>query len=911
MEVIIIDYNERPNPYRILNKVEKEESESGRGKLKIFFGYAAGVGKTYSMLREAHDIKNLGKDIVIGYIESHERLETMDLTKGIESINTKVIDYRGVILKEFDLDAALSRKPEIILVDELAHTNAKGKRHRKRWQDIEELLEAGIDVYTTLNVQHIESLNDVVESITHISVRETIPDKVFDNADKVEIIDIEPDELLKRFSDGKVYARDQVKSAFHNFFTKSNLYALREIALRKTADRVNYEIETARLSKGQITVVPASDQILACISSSPSSLRVIRTAARMAEVYHSKWIVVYVETTKSQKLSKEDRKRLNSYFNLGEQLGGEVVTIYGDDIADQVIQYAKFRNITKIIIGKNNKKTSKVFHFYAKDVVDKLMDSNSYIDVYVIPNSLYDRKSDKITKKFSKEFSLSLKEAIKAVLILLIVTCVAMIFDYVGFSEANVIMIFILGVIIVYMQTTGYLMGIISSLVGVSIFNYLFVQPKRSFHFYDKNYLITFIMILIEAFVIGNLTNRIQRDADESYTREKRTQTLYRVTSKLLSAVGNSDVISIAIKYLSRLVDRTVVCYLSIDNKLSTPFVYYLDELKKDDSILNKDEAAVAYWSFLKGKEAGSGTDTFYRARGYYIPIKVQNKILGVIGVSCEKDFLSHDQKFIVETVTGQMAIALDREILVGQQEKSKVEIERERLRSNLLRSISHDLRSPLAGIKGAVSTIIENGKFIPEKTKEDLLNGIYDDTEWLISLVENLLSMTKFDEGNMKINKNLELVEEVVSEAVQRSSKYFKDHKIKVEVPKKLIMVPMDGNLIEQVLINLIQNAAKFSKKQSFIQIKVYESVDDVFFEVIDDGIGISDKILPHIFDRFFTNGSSIADSRRGVGLGLTICKSIVEAHCGTIEAENKKEGGAIFRFNIPKGESNSNELM
>lgn len=375
---------------------------SSRGKLKIFFGYAAGVGKSYAMLMEAHDMKKLGYDVVIGYIEPHARPETMALLNGLESIENRIIEYKGITLKEFDLDMALIRKPEIMLVDELAHTNASEQRHRKRWQDIEELLEAGINVYTTLNVQHIESLNDIVESITHISVRERIPDKIFDEADKVELIDIEPDELLKRFSDGKVYDKEQATKAFNNFFTKNNLFALREIALRRTADRVNYEVESVRLSKGQITVMPTVDAILACISSSPSSSRVIRTARRMAEAHHSKWIAFYVETTKSRNLSKKDKESLSANFKLAEELDGEIVTVYSDDIVEQIIQYAKFRNVTKIIIGKNHKKPNNFFRIYARDIVDKLMESNSYIDVYVIPNSTFNKEKENIIKEKSK-----------------------------------------------------------------------------------------------------------------------------------------------------------------------------------------------------------------------------------------------------------------------------------------------------------------------------------------------------------------------------------------------------------------------------------------------------------------------------------------------------------------------------
>ncbi|WP_315070294.1 sensor histidine kinase KdpD [uncultured Clostridium sp.] len=902
-----MDINERPDPQYLLNQIKKEENESSKGKLKIFFGYAAGVGKSYAMLVEAHDVKRLGKDVVIGYIEPHARTETMALVNGIENIGVKVINYRGITLKEFDLDKALVRKPEIILVDELAHTNAATERHRKRWQDIEELLEAGIDVYTTLNVQHIESLNDIVESITHIAVRETIPDKVFDDADKVELIDIEPDELLNRFSEGKVYSREQTRKAFNNFFTKNNLFALREIALRRTADRVNYEVESVRLSKSQITVMPTSDVVLACISPSPSSARVIRTATRMAEAHHSKWIALYVEGEKSKNLSKEDKEQLDSHFNLAEQLGGEVVTVYGNNAIEQIIQYAKFRNVTKIIIGKNHKKPNNLFHFYAKDIVDKLMESNSYIDVYVIPNSTFDKKREKTIKKNKPKFKISKKEILIAVLIMLITTIVALCIDYLGFSAANVIMIFILGVIIVNIKTRGYILGFICSIVSILLFNYLFTEPRYSLEVYDKSYIATFPIMLIVTFTIGTLTSKIQREALNSSKRENITQILYRVSRKLLSATGTADVVGIGIKYLSRLLERTVICYLGQENKLSTPFIYTATKGEKDRTLLSKDEEAVAYWTFLNDKECGAGTNTFHGAKGYYMPLKSHGKVLGVLGVSCINGPLKPEQKFIFETVASQIYIALDREILAEIQKKSNLEIESERLRSNLLRSISHDLRSPLAGIKGSVSTIIETGNLISEKTRGELLQSVYDDTEWLIRLVENLLSMTRFDGGDMKVKKDTELVEEVVYEAVQRISKRSTAHEIKVTVPEAVIMAPMDGSLIEQVLINLIDNAIKFTPKNSLIEVKVYENEKDIIFEVIDNGTGIAEDILPHIFDRFFTNGDKISDSRRGVGLGLAICKSIVEAHGGTIIADNREsQEGAIFKFNIPK-EGNS----
>jgi two-component system sensor histidine kinase KdpD len=486
-----------------------------------------------------------------------------------------------------------------------------------------------------------------------------------------------------------------------------------------------------------------------------------------------------------------------------------------------------------------------------------------------------------------------------------IATIISLIFYSLGFSEANIIMVFILGVIIINIETTGYLLGFICSMISIVLFNYFFTEPRYSLQIYDKSYLATFPIMLAVTFIIGTLTNKIQRQARNSLARENRTQILYRVSRKLLSATGTTDVVAIGIKYISRLLERNVICYLEQDGKLTTPFIYNADKREEKSVILNKDEEAAAYWTFLNDKESGAGTNTFYGAKGYYMTLKSQGKIFGVLGISCVNDALKTEQKFIFETVASQISIALDREILAETQKDSKLEIERERLRSNLLRSISHDLRSPLAGIKGAVSTIIENGKFISNDKKDELLQGVYDDTEWLIRLVENLLSMTRLDEGKMEIKKNIEIVEEVVYEAVQRTWKRFKDYKVKVTVPENVIMAAMDGSLIEQVLINLLDNSLKFAPKGSLIEVKAYENEEKVFFEVIDNGIGIAADILPHIFDRFFTNGSKISDSRRGVGLGLAICKSIVEAHKGTINAYNKKEGGAIFRFNIPKEEN------
>lgn len=653
------------------------------------------------------------------------------------------------------------------------------------------------------------------------------------------------------------------------------------------------------MSKEEIDSMKSSQQIMACISPSPSSEKVIQTAAKMAKDCSSKFIVLYVDSIRSQALSEEEKKRLNSYFNLVDQLGGEMITVYGDSVDKHIIQYAEFRNVTKIIIGKNHKRFTSIFHFHKRDLVDKIIDSNGYIDVYIIPSPFYKKEKSNFILEFSNEMC-SFKEIVEAIIIMAVVALIAKLFNYMGFTDVNEIMIFILGVIVVYIKTRGYLIGTISSIIGVLIFNYLFVQPKGSLRFYDKNYITTFAIMLIVSFVIGSITNRIKKEAYNSYIREKRTEILYRASSKLLSTSGASDVISTGIEYISRLISRSVVGYLEEEGTLSSPLIYNEDKSDSKNIFLGNEK--IVYWTFLNGKESGKGTEVFDQCNVYYTPVKVHSRVLGVIGISCVQGIIDREQKFIVQTIIGQMSVALDREILSSQQETSKVQIEKERLRSNLLRSVSHDLRSPLAGIKGSVSTILENGQFIDENTKKDLLIGIYDDTEWLIRLVENLLSMTRFEEGNVDIVKSMELVEDVVSEAVQRSSKCFKYHRVKVNIPENIIMVSMDGSLIEQVLINLFDNAVKFSPKGSLVEIRVHEESENVIFEVVDNGKGIPEKILPYIFDRFFTNGSKISDSRRGIGLGLAICKSIVELHGGKITAYNKKEGGAVFKFNIPR---------
>ncbi|MTI56568.1 sensor histidine kinase [Geosporobacter ferrireducens] len=894
----------RPDPEQLLAKIKSENNLKAKGMLKIFFGYAAGVGKTYAMLDAAHAVKKSGVDVVVGYIEPHTRPETLALLDGLEVLETKSVFYRGIYIKEFDLETAGKRKPEIILVDELAHTNAPGSKYKKRWQDIYELLDAGIDVYTTVNVQHIESLNDIVASITNVFVKETIPDKVFDEAGQVELIDIEPEDLLKRFNEGKVYRKEQAKRAQSNFFQKENLVALREIALRRTADRVNREVQIARLSKTNIKILPVKEQLLVCISPAPTSAKVIRTAARMADSLQATWIAVYVQTSENKYIDKTVQEQLQKNMTLAEQLGAEVVTLHGDNIADQLVSYAKLRNATKIVIGRNQKSRNPLLRILKKDIVNRLLDLTAYIDVHVIPGISQDY--DNRTKPKHKNADLFLKftfskiDFLKIIGVLIFATALAYSFYAIGFAEANIIMAYIVGVLVMTLITKGYLMGMIGSVLSVLAFNYFFTEPRFTFSVYDAGYLVTFPIMLSVALITSTLTSRIQHQMVTSLKREEHTQMLYDVTRSFLNVSNRESIVVKGIEYLTSVLKRDIIVYLGDENdNLAEPILNAQGKMTQD--LLDKNEEAVVNWVFKNRKNAGVGTDTLPGSVAYYVPIKTHQKIMGVIGIKCYDDILDIDQRHFLDSVTVQMAIALEREKLTEEQAKIKIEVEREKLRSDLLRALSHDLRSPLAGIAGATTTILENREILDPETVNELLNGIYEDSEWLTRLVENLLSMTRIDEGKLQLRKKPESIEEVISEAIQHIKKRAKDHVIKVQIPEDIFIVPMDGKLIEQVLINLIDNAIKYTPKGTTIEIRAFEAGESAYMEVSDNGEGVPEDSIKHIFNRFYTSESSSRDSRRGIGLGLAICKSIVEAHGGKIEAHNKKEGGARFRFSLP----------
>lgn len=889
-------FDQRPDPDDILEDIQADRDKR-MGRLKIFFGYAAGVGKTYAMLDDAQEQYKSGVDVLVGYIEPHTRPETMQLLHDLPVLPPKTILYRNIELKEFDLDGALKRRPELILVDELAHTNAEGGRNKKRYQDIEELLNAGIDVYTTVNVQHMESLNDVIENITKIRVQETVPDSIFDRADKIKLIDIEPDELLRRFEARKIYRPERAETAMHNFFTQENLRLLREIALRCTADKISYENQNER----RLSEKRANTKLLVCIGPSPSSARGIRWTARAAEAFHAHWVALYVESIESEHLTIEQQKTIRTNMDLAEKLGAEIVTLTGHDIAVTVSEYAKLSGITNIVVGKSrNKKTLK--NLFEMDFEDKLISLLPSIEVHIIPGNSTRRNYKKPRKtKRSKNFSFSWADAAKTLSLLIAATLLSFGLQRLGIGDQNIIMAFILSVLAISRITQGYAYGIAASVVSVLTFNFFFTEPYLTFNAIQAGYPITFLVMLLVASITSTLTVRIKTEARLAVQREHRTEVLYEINKKLLATRGLENIVTLTNEYIVNLFGRSVVFFTADPEQGEDGSVMQAEE-DVDASVLNSaDEKAVAHWAFLNQKRAGAGTDTLMGAAAFYMPVISQGKVLAVWGISCAKGKLDHNARLFLRMIASQVAMALERQRLSDEQRDMMVESEKEKMRSTLLRAISHDLRTPLAGILGASSAIRESKKSLDEDTRDKLIANIQEESQWLIRMVENLLSVTRINESASNLTKSPEAAEEVVGEAVSRIKQRFPRRDIIVRVPDEFLEVPMDGTLIAQVLINLLENAIKYSPSDTPVEIRLEKTGDWARFEVLDRGKGISDEDLPYLLISHKPTENKSPDSSRGMGIGLSICKTIVKAHGGKLEAENRKEGGAVFRFTLP----------
>ena len=881
------------------NSYTGQQNNHGQGNLKIFFGYAAGVGKTCAMLKAAHRAKEQGLDVVVGYVERHSRPDTLALLDGLELIPDQIIDYKGIKLKEFDLDAALKRKPRIILVDELAHSNAAGCRHLKRYQDVEELLRAGIDVYTTINVQHLESLNDLVASITHIAVSERIPDSVFDSAEQVELVDIEPDDLIERLQAGKVYREKQAIRALENFFTKENLAALREIALRRTADRLNRNAQ----KEGQDRAARAGEHILICLSGSPSNARVIRTASRMAEAFHSGFTALLVETPETKKLKGSSLKRLQDNVRLAEQLGARIATVYGDDAATQIAEYAKVSGITKIILGRINHKVS--FIAQGKTLADKLIQLAGDIDIYIIPDAqpLYKKKYSLL---HHADVRFDWMDVLKVIGTTVASTIIGYGFYAVDLREANIITIYILGVLLAAIWTNGHLYGALASFLSVIAFNFFFTVPRYTLQANAPDYPVTFLIMLLASVISSTLATRVKKQARQSAKKAYYMELLMNGSQKLQQGRDEQEIIHIAAELVGKLLNSPVLYALSLKGKKLDFQVEPINEATKLLGTLNAEELGVADWVVKNNKHAGATTNTLSSAQNLYMSIRGNQEVMGVIGIPGKYyPVLDVFEKNIIIYILNECGLILERRRLRSEKQAIEMETQRERLRSNLLRAISHDLRTPLTSISGNAGILMEKSIDLSQEKKQEIYNSIYDDSIWLINLTENLLSITRFENSSMRLQINAELLDDVFKEAVSHLDRKAKEHKIIVELEDDLLMARMDVRLIIQVIINIINNAVKYTPVGSEIKLSAKKQDKMVCISIADDGPGISDESKERIFDMFYTSGID-ADSRRGLGLGLSLCKSIVDAHGGSIEVKDNEPHGAVFSFTLPLEEVN-----
>ena len=870
-----------------------EAETGGTGRLKIFFGYAAGVGKTYAMLEAAHQAQKEGVDVVVGYVEPHARPDTLALLEGLEVLSCREVDYRGIRLREFDLDGALARRPQLILVDELAHSNAPGCRHTKRYQDVEELLQAGINVYTTVNVQHLESLNDLVTSITGIVVNERIPDHVFDRANQVELVDIAPADLEKRLEEGKIYRQRQAKQALENFFTAENLTALREIAMRRTADQLNRTAVQEKKGKA----ARAGDHILICLSSAPSNAKVIRTAARMAEAFHSGFTALFVQTPETKELSGENIKRLRSNLRLAEQLGAQIATVYGADPAEQIAEYARVSGITKIVMGRVNHRQHPWIG--QKSLADRLIERTD-LDVYIIPDRqpLYKKPLGKLRKS---RVRFSWRDAVVTLLCLAISTAVGFAFDWAGFSESNIITIYILGVLVTAVSTSGHLYGAANSLLSVLAFNFFFTEPRFTLQADGPSYPVTFLIMLSSSIIASSLASRVKEQARMAAEKSYYTELLLGSSQKLQTIRTEWDCLRLTAEQLSRMFDRPVIYALNDADKELDFRIEPADEhtlLEK----LSTEEIGVAKWVQKNNKHAGATTNTLPDSKWLFLSVRGTRGVMGIVGVPIA-GYVVPDafEKNLMVALLGECGLSQERIRLEEERNQIALQTQRESLQANLLRAVSHDLRTPLTNINGSVGILMGKDQTLKPEVREQLYTAIDDDTNWLINMTENLLAATQLETDRTKLKTAPELLEDLFQSAVRQLDRRARDHHISVDLEDQTLMASMNAGMIQRVIINMMNNAIQYTPKDSHIILSGTRRKDWLEISVSDDGPGIPDEAKKHLFDLFYTAEQGKPDSKRGLGLGLHLCQSIVNAHGGTITVSDHAPSGTTFRFTLP----------
>jgi two-component system sensor histidine kinase KdpD len=889
------DTDQRPSPEALLEAARREEGRVG--KLRIFVGAAPGVGKTYEMLQQARARRKDGYDVVVGVVETHGRKETEALLEGLEVIPRRRVQYKGQWLEEMDLDAIIARHPQIVLVDELAHTNAEGSRHPKRYLDVEELRNHGIDVYSTVNIQHIESLNDVVAQITHVRVRETVPDAVFDRADAVELVDLTPDDLIQRLREGKVYVPKQAERALQHFFSPANLTALRELALRRTAERVDEQLLTEMQARAIPGPWAAGERILVCVSEDPRAAGLVRYAKRLADRLHGSWTALYVESRRSLQLSEEERDRIADTLRLAEALAGEAVTIpsAGRSIADDVIAYSHSNNVTQIIIGKSTR--TRWFEILHGSVVHDLVRRSGNISVHVIAGDELTREPmpKKTVRAADATPSLDVRSYVFALFAVAIALGVGEVIQLLIGIE-NVDLVFLTAVVAVAVRF-GLWPSLFASVVSSLCYNFFFLPPIYTFTISDPVNVAAFAFFIVVAIIVSHVAARGRTLAVVAHGRVRTVESLYSFSRKL-AGVGTLDDVLWATAYQTALMLGVRVVLLLPEDGTIVVKAGYPPEDQLDDADL-----AAARWAWQNDRSAGRGSDTLPGAKRLFLPMRTGRGLIGIVGIDSDKTgpLLTPDQRRLLDALIDQGALAIERVGLVEDVERAKRTIETDRLRSALLTSISHDLKTPLASVLGAAGTLRDLSGKLSDGEKADLIATIIDESERLNRFIANLLDMTKLESGAIVPNTARHDLGEIIGSALRRASKILSRHQVELELAADLPMLDLDAVLFEQVVFNILDNAAKYSPEGTTVRIQSWRDRDAVCLQVADEGDGIPAAELEHIFDKFYRveKGDRV---RAGTGLGLAISRGFVEAMHGSITAANRADrSGAVFVIRLP----------
>lgn len=878
----------RPSPEALLHRAAQET----RGRLKIFLGAAPGVGKTYEMLQSGRARRRDGVDVAIGVVETHGRAETRALLRGFEIIPRRLIDYRGQQLDEMDIDAILARRPALVLVDELAHTNAPGSRHPKRYLDVLELLDRGIDVYTTLNIQHVESLNDVVAQITRIRVRETVPDSVIDRADDIEVIDLTPEDLIKRLEEGKVYLPKTASRAIRNYFSPGNLTALRELALRRTAQRVDEQLLNHMQAHAIRGPWPSGDRVLVCIDEGPRGPALVRHARRQADRMRAPWAAIHIELPQSLRLSDEQKDRIVSTLRLAEQLGGEAVTLPGQEVVREILRYANANNYSHVIIGRSTRPRWR--QWLEGAVLNDLIRRAGDISIHVVTGTGREPGTRRhLSRPEVQPFSL--QPYLLALLYLGLALGLGTLLSQ-ALDVRNIAIVFLMAVMATA-ATSGLWPALFASISGAAMFNFFFLEPLHTLTIRDAESVVAFVFFLGAAVLTSNLTARVHRQARVARQRARTTEDLYLFSKRLAVAGTLDDVLWVSVNHMATILRLNAVILLPEGDSVSVQAGF-----PPDDTLAGSDIAA-AHWAWEHNRPAGRGADTLPGAQRLYLPLRTGRKTIGVVGLDSERPgpLLSPDQSRIFDALADLAALAIERIELVEDLERARLAAEADKLRAALLTSISHDLRTPLAGIMGAADTLRDYFDVLPAEDRSTLLVTIHQESDRLNRFIANLLDMTRIESGLTAPNLAAVDIGEIVGATLNRAARILDGHRMLTSVAPGLPMVRLDPVLIEQVLFNLLDNAAKYAPGGSEIRLEAWAEEDSLLLRVSDEGPGIPAADLARVFDMFYRVRK--ADSvPAGTGLGLAICRGFVEAMGGTVSAANRPgRSGAMFTIRLP----------